>query len=102
MRPTSKRARNWPRARSRARSCTACALCRPTPARWPRPWPSSRAGVVAHQAAALAGLEPEAVLSAADELSRAHILEPDDPLEFTHPLLRSAVYESLTRRRKAG
>jgi DNA-binding CsgD family transcriptional regulator len=45
-----------------------------------------------HLAAALAGLTPEAALGAADELERADVLEAGDPLRFTHPLLRAAVY----------
>ena len=36
------------------------------------------------------------------DLSRAHILAAGDPLEFTHPLLRAAVYGGLPRRRKAA
>ena len=42
-----------------------------------------------------------AALAAADELSRADILAADDPLAFTHPLLRAAVYGSLPRQRRA-
>ena len=58
-------------------------------------------GVELARAAALAGLEPAAALAAADELSRVDILAAEDPLSFTHPLLRAAVYGALSRRRKA-
>jgi DNA-binding CsgD family transcriptional regulator len=43
-------------------------------------------------AGALAGLEAEAVLAAADELAGADVLRAGDPLGFTHPLVQSAVY----------
>lgn len=58
-------------------------------------------GVELPWAAELAGLEPVAALAAADELSRADILTTEDPMSFTHPLLRAAVYGSLSRARKA-
>jgi DNA-binding CsgD family transcriptional regulator len=58
-------------------------------------------GVPLHRAGALAGLDPAAALAAADALSHADILTADDPAEFTHPLLRAAVYESLSRRARA-
>ena len=54
------------------------------------------------RAAALADLSGDEALGAADHLSRAHILAAGDPLEFTHPLLRAAVYGGLTRQRKAA
>ena len=58
-------------------------------------------GVELQWAAQLAGLEPAAALAAADELSRVDILTAEDPLSFTHPLLRAAVYGSLPRGRRA-
>jgi DNA-binding CsgD family transcriptional regulator len=48
-------------------------------------------------AAALADLEPSAALAAADQLARVDILTGEDPLAFTHPLLRTAVYQALAR-----
>jgi DNA-binding CsgD family transcriptional regulator len=47
-------------------------------------------------AAALAGLAPAGALDAADELERADVLRAGDPLGFTHPLVRAAVYGQLT------
>jgi DNA-binding CsgD family transcriptional regulator len=47
-------------------------------------------------AAALADMEVPAALEAAEGLARADILRPHWPFGFVHPLLRTAVYESLT------
>jgi len=58
-------------------------------------------GVELPGAAALAGLEPAVALAAADQLTRVDILAAGDPLSFTHPLLRAAVYGALSRGRKA-
>ena len=59
-------------------------------------------GVTLDRAAALADLSGDEALGAADHLSRAHILAAGDPLEFSHPLLRAAVYGGLTRQRTAA
>ena len=48
-----------------------------------------------HMAAELTGLAAVAALAAADELVRADVLRPGDPLCFTHPLVRAAVYGDL-------
>lgn len=48
-----------------------------------------------HLAGALTGLPGPTALAAADELSRADVLRPGDPLGFTHPLVRAAVYGQL-------
>jgi DNA-binding CsgD family transcriptional regulator/tetratricopeptide (TPR) repeat protein len=48
------------------------------------------------QAGALAGLDEEAGSEAADALARADVLHPQPPLAFVHPLIRAAVYETLT------
>jgi DNA-binding CsgD family transcriptional regulator len=48
------------------------------------------------QAAALAGLDEEAGSEAVDALARADVLRPQPPLAFVHPLIRAAVYETLT------
>ena len=45
-----------------------------------------------HLAAALAQVDPTAAGAAVDELVRADVLAPRDPLGFRHPLLRAAVY----------
>ena len=52
-------------------------------------------------AAGLAGLPvPEAALLA-DKLRAAAVLAPGSPLEFAHPIVRTAVYESLPRGERA-
>jgi len=48
-----------------------------------------------HLAAALAELTPAAAVAAADELQHADVLRAGDPLGFTHPLVRAAVYGQL-------
>jgi DNA-binding CsgD family transcriptional regulator len=52
-------------------------------------------GVPLRPAAALAELEPPAAAEAADALVAAGILRTASPLEFQHPLVRSAVYAGL-------
>ncbi|MBE8516867.1 AAA family ATPase [Amycolatopsis sp. H6(2020)] len=52
-------------------------------------------------AAALAKVAASAAPSAADELTHADLLRPGDPLEFIHPLVRTAVYHELPPRRRA-
>ena len=46
-------------------------------------------------AAALADLEPGLALSAAGSLVRADLLAHENPLEFTHPVVRTAVLEAM-------
>jgi DNA-binding CsgD family transcriptional regulator len=46
-------------------------------------------------AAALAGLESEVAEHAADALAAAHVLDPGEPLRFTHPLIAAAIYSDL-------
>ena len=48
------------------------------------------------QAAALADLEEQAAFEAVDALARVDVLRPQPPLAFVHPLIRAAVYETLT------
>ena len=48
-----------------------------------------------HLAAELMGLDFATALAAADELARADVLRAGDPLGFTHPLVRAAVYGEL-------
>ena len=52
-------------------------------------------------AGALATLPPGEALAAADELARADVLRAGDPLGFTHPLVRTAVYGQLAFRERA-
>src|SRR5436190_7943385 len=47
-------------------------------------------------AAALAGTDPGAALTAASALVRADLLRQENPLEFTHPVVRSAVLEQMS------
>ena len=48
------------------------------------------------QAAALADLKEQAAFEAVDALARVDVLRPQPPLAFVHPLIRAAVYETLT------
>jgi DNA-binding CsgD family transcriptional regulator len=48
-----------------------------------------------HQAAVLSGLDEREATEAADELSRARLLDPGLPLRFTHPLVREVAHEAL-------
>jgi DNA-binding CsgD family transcriptional regulator len=57
---------------------------------------------------ALAGLESEAAARAATSLVRADVLRGEDPLEFAHPVVRTAAYRAMPadersrRHRRAG
>ncbi len=46
-------------------------------------------------AAALAGLEPEEAVGAAERLAEATILERGRPLRFAHPIVRTAIHEDV-------
>jgi DNA-binding CsgD family transcriptional regulator len=52
-------------------------------------------GTELRHAAALAGVEPSELGPAAAVLVRLDLLRREDPLEFFHPVVRSAVYETL-------
>jgi DNA-binding CsgD family transcriptional regulator len=52
-------------------------------------------GIELRHAAALAGLEPSELGPAAGALVRLDLLRREDPLEFFHPVVRTAVYETL-------
>jgi DNA-binding CsgD family transcriptional regulator/tetratricopeptide (TPR) repeat protein len=54
------------------------------------------------QAAELAGLDEPRASEAAAALARVDVLRPDQPLGFVHPLVRAAVYESLTPLERDG
>src|SRR3954447_5931964 len=47
-------------------------------------------------AASLAGLEPRTALGAASALVRVDLLSHENPLEFTHPVVRTAVLETMS------
>ena len=53
-------------------------------------------GSALHDAGALAGLEREQAAHAATTLARADLLRLELPLEFTHPVVRTAVYEAMS------
>ena len=52
--------------------------------------------VDAHHAAALAGLDEQAASEAIADLSRVDVLSSQTLLGFVHPLVRAAVYQTLT------
>ena len=47
------------------------------------------------RAAALAELSPEQAAAGADALAAAHILRPELPLDFLHPVIRSVLYQDI-------
>ena len=53
-------------------------------------------------AAALAALDPEATSRAADALTRAAIVGDRRPLEFIHPIVRTAIYAEIPAARRAA
>jgi DNA-binding CsgD family transcriptional regulator len=57
--------------------------------------------VAARHAYALAGLARPDGAAATDALTRAGILRPGQPLEFTHPLVRAAVHEAIPAAQRA-
>ena len=52
-------------------------------------------GTELRHVAALAGLEPAPAAHAAQQLVRSDLLDRDDPVEFFHPVVRTAIYEGL-------
>lgn len=50
----------------------------------------------------LAGLDDGAVLAAGDELAAAGLLRSGQPFEFSHPVFRASVYESMAAGLRAG
>jgi hypothetical protein len=46
-------------------------------------------------AAALAGIDEPAAVEVADALTAMHILRPERPLDFVHPIVRSAIYDDI-------
>lgn len=52
-------------------------------------------GAPLRHAAALAQLDPDEAISAADELMAADVLRGVDPIMFAHPLVRASLYERL-------
>jgi DNA-binding CsgD family transcriptional regulator len=53
-------------------------------------------GVGLHEAAALAGLDPAAAGRAASALVGSDLLGREDPIAFLHPVVRTAIYESIS------
>src|SRR4051794_30845527 len=56
----------------------------------------------ARHAAALAGLTDPELAEAADALARAGILEPDRPLRFSHPIVRTVIHADLPAPERAA
>src|SRR5205085_750351 len=52
-------------------------------------------GATLAQARALAGLEPPVAAEAAEALARSDLMRLEGPLEFVHPVVRSAVYREM-------
>ena len=50
----------------------------------------------------LADIDERAAVDAVAELARARILDPGDQLRFVHPIMRTAVYDELSRPRRAA
>ena len=91
-------------ARARARAAGGLPWRRDSPCPPPMPMPPvccvrRRSSVISTElalAAALAGLEPNVALTAASVLVEADLLRHENPLEFTHPVVRSAVLEDMS------
>jgi DNA-binding CsgD family transcriptional regulator len=59
-------------------------------------------GASLRHAAAISGLGTADASAAADELAAAGVIGPGRPLEFVHPIVRSAVYDGLPRGERSG
>jgi DNA-binding CsgD family transcriptional regulator len=53
------------------------------------------------QAADLAGIDDDSAVRAADSLAAAGLIGPDEPLEFVHPVIHTAVYNSIPPHRRS-
>jgi DNA-binding CsgD family transcriptional regulator len=53
------------------------------------------------EAADLASIEYESAVRAADSLAAAVLIGPSEPLEFVHPVIRTAVYNSIPAHRRS-
>ena len=51
-------------------------------------------------AAAIAGLDADAAIAAADALAAQDVIVKSEPLEFVHPIVRTAVYDELPNHRR--
>ncbi|MFL5820396.1 MAG: LuxR C-terminal-related transcriptional regulator [Solirubrobacteraceae bacterium] len=58
-------------------------------------------GAELHEAASLADLDETAAVEAADALSAAAILAPGRPLDFVHPVVRTAIYAEIPEAERA-
>jgi DNA-binding CsgD family transcriptional regulator len=58
-------------------------------------------GAEFHHAALLAGLDPAPAAQAADRLTATAILRGSRPLEFVHPVVRQAIYDTITPAQRA-
>jgi DNA-binding CsgD family transcriptional regulator len=58
-------------------------------------------GAPLRRAGELARLEPGIAAEAADALAAAEILQPGEPLEFVHPIVRAAIYAELPMAERA-
>ena len=52
-------------------------------------------------AASIAGLDEDAAVAAADALAAQGLIGPNEPLEFVHPIVRTAVYDQIPTHRRA-
>jgi DNA-binding CsgD family transcriptional regulator len=59
-------------------------------------------GAPLRQAAALAELDSEAAANAADQLAGADLIRLGEPLEFVHPIIRTALYEEIPYRERVA
>ena len=96
--------RRWPprcgtatrrRSRSRRRCCGGSGPRVPRRGRLTRALAVLGGPAPLRQAAALAGLDLPAAARLADRLRAADVLAPGSVLEFAHPIVRTAVYESI-------
>ena len=83
------------RSRSPRPCCAGWASWATAPTAWPGPWPSSAARPRSGTPPALAGQDLPQAARLADQLRAADVLAPGSTLEFAHPIVRAAIYESI-------
>ena len=96
MRAVPPRSSGWSPPRSHTRSCFAWGASGRRRVSWPAAVAVLGPGAELPHAAELVGLEPGAAADALDALAAVELFADRRPLDFVHPLVRSAVYSDLS------